>query len=926
MAVTLPHRRPARPATARPDGSGDDGGDGGFVLLESIISITLIGIIMGALTVFSLTVTNSTTYQRQRQSAIRLATSTMEQIRGRTASDLYLGRTPAAATAWAAKAPPAVQAYLTQLVWPDGGSSTLTLPLSTTATIDNTTYTMSTYVGQCWEPASGSTDVDCTNSADNKANGTPYLRAVVGVTWPGSRCPSGTCTIASETLVSGTADPVFALNATPPPAPVIAAPDDRSNIVGDTGDATKLQLALQSGTGVNPTTWVVNGLPTGLGSDSSGLITGITSAIANFKVTVTATDSFLRAATATFDWTVYAPVTVADPGPQTTVVNTAATPVQLSANGGSGAPYTFTVTNLPAGLQSTGTGRISGTPTTTGSSTVTVTATDSSGKHTGKPQNFTWTVTYPPLVAGAIPDQTSQINSAITALQLAASGGSGTYRWTDPNGTLPAGLRVSAAGRVTGTPTRVGSFPVSLLVTDPTAGTTTPQSFTWTVAGTPTATGATALTTTAGATVGTQSIGYTCPTRSCSLTLTGAPSGIGLSTTQSGFTNAVLTVTGSSGTVYLGGMVASSATGGSYPVTVTPLDTATNTAGPATSATWTVNPPPSIASLGGPYTLATGNDYGRLQLGYQCPSGACTFTLAGAPPGMALVDPATGADVSSVQVTSTSGNVFLHALVSATAPATTYALSITPLDTRYGITGSPSRTSVTVTCSSGYAAAIRADNPSLWYRLGETTGTTAADSGSGQKNGIYSGVRIGVTGAVRCDMAVFFDASQLGQVIPANGTIAGPSTFSLEGWFQTTSKQGKIIGFGNSQTGTSGQYDRHVYLNTSGQVVFGVYNGGTRTLTSTNSYADGTWHYFAATFSAGTGMVLYVDGSLVAYNTTFTTAENHPGYWRVGYDNLGGWPGADSTTGAFNGSLDEIAVYPTVLSADQVRAHFNANH
>ncbi len=55
----------------------------------------------------------------------------------------------------------------------------------------------------------------------------------------------------------------------------------------------------------------------------------------------------------------------------------------------------------------------------------------------------------------------------------------------------------------------------------------------------------------------------------------------------------------------------------------------------------------------------------------------------------------------------------------------------------------------------------------------------------------------------------------------------GPQTFSVEGWFNTTTNTGgKLIGFGNNQTGMSRNYDRHIYMMNDGQLVFGVYNGG----------------------------------------------------------------------------------------------------
>lgn len=85
-------------------------------------------------------------------------------------------------------------------------------------------------------------------------------------------------------------------------------------------------------------------------------------------------------------------VTVANPGSQTGTVGTAAS-VQISAtDSATGQTLTYSATGLPAGLSiNAATGLISGTPTAAGTSTVSVTARDTTGA-TGS-ASFTWTVT-----------------------------------------------------------------------------------------------------------------------------------------------------------------------------------------------------------------------------------------------------------------------------------------------------------------------------------------------------------------------------------------------------------------------------------------------------------------------------------------------------------------------------------------------------
>ena len=70
-------------------------------------------------------------------------------------------------------------------------------------------------------------------------------------------------------------------------------------------------------------------------------------------------------------------------------------------------------------------------------------------------------------------------------------------------------------------------------------------------------------------------------------------------------------------------------------------------------------------------------------------------------------------------------------------------------------------------------------------------------------------------------------------------------------------------------------------------------------------------------------MALYVDGVRVGRRADTTQGESYLGYWRLGGDNLGGWPGA--ATNNFVGSVDEVAVYPTALSQAQILAQYEAS-
>ncbi|GAB2875422.1 PKD domain-containing protein [Nocardioides pacificus] len=253
------------------------------------------------------------------------------------------------------------------------------------------------------------------------------------------------------------------------------------------------------------------------------------------------------------------------------------------------------------------------------------------------------------------------------------------------------------------------------------------------------------------------------------------------------------------------------------------------------------------------------------------------------------------------------------------ATAGTYIVKLTVTDST-GATGSMSQT-VTVTNAANpspsdpYGRLVYSLSPSVYYRLGEASGTNAKDSGPEGRDGSYVGnVTRGVAGALAGtqDTGVSTGSSQ--GFVTSPKLTAPPSTFSLAIWFRTTSTSGgRLIGYSSSSTGTSSNYDRHLFLRNDGTVVFGAYSGVENRVTSSTPVNDGQWHSAVATLSPVDGMRLYVDGVLAGTNAN-TTAENFVGYWRVGGDNV--WSGA--STGNLAGSLDEGSVFPTALSGSQV--------
>jgi beta-glucosidase len=160
------------------------------------------------------------------------------------------------------------------------------------------------------------------------------------------------------------------------------------------------------------------------------------------------------------------PVTLASPGPQASLAGQAAATVTLSGKDStSGQTLTYSASGLPAGLSISSAGVISGTPSTDGTTTVTVTAKDGNGAYAT--QSFVWTVSPGTAVGtggatgpitgyeGLCLDDRSASTADFNPVQVYTCNGTGAQQWTvESNNTLEVlggCLDVDGAGTTNGT-------------------------------------------------------------------------------------------------------------------------------------------------------------------------------------------------------------------------------------------------------------------------------------------------------------------------------------------------------------------------------------------------------------------------------------------------------------------------------------------
>ncbi|HVW94580.1 MAG TPA: DUF2341 domain-containing protein [Mucilaginibacter sp.] len=273
--------------------------------------------------------------------------------------------------------------------------------------------------------------------------------------------------------------------------------------------------------------------------------------------------------------------------------------------------------------------------------------------------------------------------------------------------------------------------------------------------------------------------------------------------------------------------------------------------------------------------------------------------------------------------TAASGGTLLQSSTS-----NTYTASVSGTTTYYVSytigTVTTSRTAVNVTLGTTPVLSSAPTSPSSGLYLSYPFDGNANDVSGNSNNGTVQGSASLTTDRYGAsNKAYSFNGSSQYISTTTQAAAPGPQNFSISVWFKTSSAGGKLVGFGSSKTGLSGSYDRHIYMTNSGQIYYGIYPNTVKTLNSTATYADGNWHHVVATTSTTYGSYLYIDGAVVAGDPTMTTSQNYSGYWRVGYDKVDGWTNSP-TNAYFTGSLDDIAIYNTALTASDVYTLYGA--
>lgn len=220
---------------------------------------------------------------------------------------------------------------------------------------------------------------------------------------------------------------------------------------------------------------------------------------------------------------------------------------------------------------------------------------------------------------------------------------------------------------------------------------------------------------------------------------------------------------------------------------------------------------------------------------------------------------------------------------------------------------------LTLEAGSAYTNEVLADGPNLYLRLDDPASPFVDSSGKHHPGTEHGTVTKSITGGLHDgDLAVTLDGTTGYITVVDHADLDLGDVFTLECWVKTTDythTQNLISKGTNGYTMVLVTSASHIKLYLEKQNVANI--------VANNAIIpeDGGWHHLVVTKS-GTTYHAYVDAVTADVNFGNQTIADTAVDLYIGQTNAG--------TAFLNGSIDEVAIYPTALSAARVLAHYLA--
>lgn len=214
-----------------------------------------------------------------------------------------------------------------------------------------------------------------------------------------------------------------------------------------------------------------------------------------------------------------------------------------------------------------------------------------------------------------------------------------------------------------------------------------------------------------------------------------------------------------------------------------------------------------------------------------------------------------------------------------------------------------------------WVSEVSADTPNAWFRLGETSGTSAADNVGGTA-GTYTGVfTLNQRSLIAGDANPAVDLFDGYIRVADRAALDLADTFTLEAWIYPTAYRDSVMGPGCFiDKGANSYIFRFAGTNDG---IFILRRNGVQDIAVSNVRVPLNQISHVVATKSGATVKLYLNGRDVTGTVTNQTMTDNANPFIIGASDGG-------IDNYFVGIIDDVVIYNTALSASRVLAHYNA--
>jgi len=252
--------------------------------------------------------------------------------------------------------------------------------------------------------------------------------------------------------------------------------------------------------------------------------------------------------------------------------------------------------------------------------------------------------------------------------------------------------------------------------------------------------------------------------------------------------------------------------------------------------------------------------------------------------------------------------------------AGTYTVIVS--NTINSVLSDPAVVNVVVPSPGSYAATIVADSPTSWWRLDEAPGSSTIQDAMGRNHGMWSlssAPTLGAAGVSSGNSAAYFPPGANAYGFVPYSLALNNLPLTVECWVYVTNILGAQTPV-SSWAATPADRGYLFYLDENEWRVLNAYSDALY-YAPLGPVISGRWTHLVFTMSPVDGLRTYLNGEFMEgpYSTAGFLPNNNPDYpLHIGVD----VPGAGSWDNYFEGIIDEVAVYPEVLSPSRIFQHY----